>query len=336
MTGAQRTGSGTAPRAAPASTANSAVLGDREADLRRELVPIFPFAAHTFARTYGHGVANVHFVDEGPRTDEAVLFLHGNPTWSFAWRACIAALRGTHRCVAPDMVGCGLSDKPQDFDYTLSEHVATVERLREHLGLTRIHLVLHDWGGAIGMGFARRHPERIASITALNTAAFLGGRLPRRIALCRLPVVGEFAMRRFGAFERAAIAMAVVRAPRLYGLVARGYTGPYHDHASRIAVARFVQDIPLAPGDRAYGELAATEAALTQFASTPMQLIWGERDFCFTPRFRAQWQRHFPAARVHAIPDAGHYVFEDASAEVVDVLTRFLADVSRGGASARG
>jgi haloalkane dehalogenase len=320
----------TAQHAAAASAANAAVLGAHEADLRRELVPLYPFAAHTFARTYGHGVTNVHFLDEGPRTDEAVLFLHGNPTWSFAWRGCVAALRGSRRCVAPDMVGCGLSDKPQDFDYTLSEHVATVERLCEHLGLARIHLVLHDWGGAIGMGFARRHPERIASITAMNTAAFLGGRLPRRIALCRLPVVGEFAMRRFGAFERAAIAMAVARAPRLYGLVARGYMGPYHDHASRIAVARFVQDIPLAPGDRAYAELAATEAALGQFAHLPVQLIWGERDFCFTPRFRAVWQRHFPAARVHAIPDAGHYVFEDAGAEVEGVLTRFLEDVARG------
>jgi haloalkane dehalogenase len=307
---------------------SAARLSPREARLREELAPLFPFAPHTIARRYAGGVAHVHHVDEGPREDEAVLCLHGNPTWSFAWRAVVTNLARTRRVVAPDMVGCGLSDKPQDFPYRLVEHVATVEQLVRELGLARVHLVLHDWGGAIGMGFARRHPERVASITALNTAAFPGGRIPRRIALCRTPLLGELVMRGLGAFERAALVMAVAGAPRLEGLVARGYVGPYADWRSRIAVARFVQDIPLAPSHPSYAELAATGEAVARFADRPVQLIWGERDFCFTPRFREEWQRRLPRARVLALPSAGHYVFEDAPDAVVGTLRGFLDEVA--------
>ena len=101
--------------------------------------------------------------------------LHGNPSWSFLYRNLIDALRGSHRVIVPDHIGCGLSEKPDDsrYAYTLESRVDDLEALLDHLGLDRdLTLVLHDWGGMIGMAYAARHPERIARLVVTNTAAF--------------------------------------------------------------------------------------------------------------------------------------------------------------------
>ncbi len=264
-----------------------------------------------------------HFLDEGPRDGEALLFLHGNPTWSFLWRRLIGALRDRRRCVAPDHVGCGLSDKPADWEYVLENHVAGVERLVERLGLERITLVMHDWGGVIGMGFARRHPELVARLVILNTAAFHDGVIPRRILLCRVPGLGAFAVRGLNTFVRLATTMAVAKP--MPPEVKRGFLLPYDGWTNRVAVHRFVQDIPLAPAHRSYAELTAIDESLDEFRDRPAILLWGERDWCFTPRFREVWQRRLPDAEVHRFEDASHYVSEDAADEVLAALDGFLA-----------
>ena len=128
------------------------------------------------------------YVDEGPRANEAVLMLHGNPTWSFFYRDLIRDLSPSIRCIAPDHIGMGLSDKPESYDYTLARRIADIEALVLSLGLKRVHLVVHDWGGAIGFGFASRRPEWIGRIVILNTAAFVSDKIPWRISLCRLPI----------------------------------------------------------------------------------------------------------------------------------------------------
>ena len=117
--------------------------------------------------------------------------VHGNPTWSFLYRNVIDSLRGSHRVIVPDHIGCGLSDKPDDsrYSYTLESRVDDLESLLEHLGLDReLTLILHDWGGMIGMTYAARHPERIARLVVTNTAAFhlpVSKRLPRVLSFCR-------------------------------------------------------------------------------------------------------------------------------------------------------
>jgi len=299
-------------------------LDPERAALRAELESIYPFAPNVLRVQHaGANGARVHFVDEGPRADEAVVFCHGNPTWSFAWREAIRALAPDRRCVAVDMLGMGLSDTPAFFEYRLVNHVATLEAVLERLELERVHLVVHDWGGAIGMGWARRHPERVASITALNTAAFPGGRMPRRIALCRAPLLGPFAMRYLGAFEKPAVRMATSKVA-LEPLVRRGYLGPYRGAARRRAIAGFVLDIPMSPSHPTHAELAATGEAVRGFADRPTQLVWGERDFCFTPRFREQWLERLPDAEVTTFDEAGHYLFEDEREGFVATLARFL------------
>ena len=140
-------------------------------------------------RDFDRGGLKLHYIDEG--SGEPVVMLHGNPTWSFYYRHLIDSLRGSYRVIVPDHIGCGLSDKPDDsrYTYTLASRVDDLERLLDHLGLDRdLTLIMHDWGGMIGMAYAARHPERIARLVVSNTAAFhkpASKPLPRALAICR-------------------------------------------------------------------------------------------------------------------------------------------------------
>ena len=231
------------------------------------IAKLYPFTSRFFAHPVGDGRVLQHYVDEGPSDGETVLFLHGNPTWSFSWRRAIERLRDRYRCVAPDHIGCGLSDKPTAYPYRLRQHIENLERLVLDLDLRDLTLVVHDWGGPIGLGLARRHPERIARLAILNTAAFPSYRMPLRIAACRLPVFGKLAVRGLNAFARAATWMAVERP--LAPDVKRGYLLPYDSWENRVATLAFVRDIPKVPGDPSHGELGAIAASLASFRDRP-------------------------------------------------------------------
>jgi len=251
--------------------------------------------------------------------------LHGNPTWSFYYRTLITAFRTTHRVIVPDHMGCGLSDKPQDYPYTLEQHIANLEALLDSLGLERITLVLHDWGGAIGMGYALRHPKRVKRFVLFNTAAFPSSRIPFRIALCKLPIIGSLAVRGLNAFAGLAPSLACAKQERMTPTVKAGYLAPYDSYAHRVAVLRFVQDIPLSPAHPTYALLEQIGNGLATFQDHPMLIIWGEQDWCFTTEFLAEWQQRFPQADVHLIPDAGHYVVEDAYEQIIPWIREFFA-----------
>ena len=264
------------------------------------------------------------YVDEGPRSEEAVLLLHGNPTWSFYYRELIGALIQTgFRCVAPDHIGMGLSDKPQDYPYCLGAHTENLAGLVAHLGLRRVHLVVHDWGGAIGFGWAVQHPEKVGRIVILNTAAFPSAQIPLRIRLCRAPLVGEWLVRGLNGFAWAATRMAVHRRP-MAAEVKRGYLFPYDSWANRIGVARFVADIPMRIGHPSMAVLAETARGLDRFKEHPAMIVWGGADFCFNDWFFNRWREIFPQASIHYLPDAGHYVLEDAGEEIIPQITAFL------------
>jgi haloalkane dehalogenase len=264
----------------------------------------------------------LHYLDEGPREAPALLLLHGNPTWSFLWRDVVRSLRDRFRVVTPDHLGCGFSDKPQDWPYRLAGHVANVERLVDAVGLRRFSLGVHDWGGAIGMGLATRQPERVERLVVMNTAAFRSSRIPLRIALCRLPLLGPLGVRGLNGFARAATFMTTVRPLRPD--VKAGFLAPYGSWRDRIAVQRFVEDIPMRASHPSWDTLAQIEAGLVRLQDKPMLLVWGEKDWCFTPAFREEWQRRFPAAQALRIEDAGHYVLEDAAELAIPRVAAFL------------
>jgi haloalkane dehalogenase len=263
------------------------------------------------------------FVDKGPRSESAVLMLHGNPTWSFYYRNLIRELSGTRRCVAPDHIGMGLSEKPEDYNYTLATRIADIERLVVELGLKQIDLVVHDWGGAIGFGFAARHPQLIRRLVVLNTAAFTMNRIPARIALCKAAGIGPWIVRGLNGFAGPATVMAMNRR-RLSTEEKNGYLYPYRSWADRVAVSAFVQDIPMNASHRTWETLKSAEAGLRQFRDRAALIVWGGRDFCFNDAFLARWQEELPSARVQRIADGGHYILEDVREEVVPEIGRFL------------
>lgn len=278
----------------------------------------YPFASH-FLDLEG---LRYHYVDEGE--GEPLLMVHGNPTWSFAWRNLIKDLSRDYRVLAIDHIGCGFSEKPQTYAYTLEQHIENLRRFVETLDLSGITLFGHDWGGAIGLGTAERLPNRFSRFVLFNTAAFRSKRIPLRIALCRIPLLGPPAVRGLNLFCRAAFLMAVEKRGRMTPAVKAGYLAPYNNWPNRIAVLRFIQDIPLAESHPSYPTLVGLEEGLEQFQNSPMLLVWGARDWCFTVEFLKEFQRRFPQAETFEIPDAGHYVFEDAHEQIVPQVREFL------------
>ena len=270
----------------------------------------------------------MHYLDEGPRDAPPVLMLHGNPTWSFYYRNLVRALRGKYRCIVPDHLGCGLSDKPGDdrYDYRLKSRVNDLDALLQHLGLKApITFVVHDWGGMIGFAWAVDQPDRVAKMVVLNTAAFpmpASKKMPPALSLVRDSALGAFLVRRFNAFS--GIAARVAFKKPVSREVRQAYKLPYDTPANRIATLRFVQDIPLAPADPGYDILIKTAERLHLLQDKPCLIAWGERDFVFDAPFLDQWIRHFPRARVHRLSDCGHYVLEDGGPALIKTISEFI------------
>ena len=293
-------------------------MSSRADGLPEPIRALYPFVGRVVQQPGGMQ----HVLDEGDGVP--VVMVHGNPTWSFHFRQVVVALRAHHRCVVPDHLGCGLSDKPQDgFGYQLVDHIDNLERLLDRLGVRSCHLLLHDWGGAIGMGYAVRHPDRIRSIALLNTAAFCAPWIPLRIAACRVPVLGEWLVRGLNGFAGPAAWMTTVRP--LASTVRRGYLHPYGNWRDRIAVHRFVRDIPLHEGHPSWDTLKAIEEGLSRFSHTPVEIFWGMNDWCFHEKFLREWERRWPHAGVHRLPDVGHYALEDAGSVITARLQSFYA-----------
>lgn len=278
----------------------------------------YPFRSH-FVTVDG---VRMHYVDEG--VGEILLCVHGNPTWSFAWRNFIKQLSSKYRVIAVDHVGCGFSEKPQEYPYCLRRHIDNLKGLIAQLGLNNITLIAHDWGGAIGMGAAGELPDQFSRFVLCNTAAFRSRRIPLRIAVCRWPAFGVLGVRGLNLFARAALTMAVANKSVMTPAVRAGYLAPYDSWANRVAVYRFVQDIPMSPNHPTYETLVGVEQSLSQFTQRPMLLAWGEQDWCFTTTFRDEFHRRFPQAEVYSLPDAGHYLFEDAPDRIIKRLAEFL------------
>ena len=287
---------------------------------------LYPFDSHYHELSSGHCM---HFVDEGPAAAQPVVMVHGNPTWSFYYRSVIRGLSDRHRCLAPDHIGMGLSDRPDDadYDYTLKSRVDDLGEWLDAVEPDRpVDLVVHDWGGAIGLSWAAANPERVRRIFILNTWAFTipdDADLPRSLAFART-AVGAFLIKGFNAFSGLAVRMATER--RLEPAVAKGLVAPYRGGPKkRLATLRFVQDIPLKESDPAWKVLAETERNLDRLAEKPIAFGWGAKDFVFNDRVLDKWREFFPDAPVDYIEDAGHYVLEDAPDRLVPRIREFFA-----------
>ncbi|OHB79221.1 MAG: hypothetical protein A2W31_07855 [Planctomycetes bacterium RBG_16_64_10] len=286
---------------------------------------LYPFDPHYL--TTGQG--RMHYLDECPSgsddSGEVLLMVHGNPTWSFHWRELIKAWRGRLRVVAPDHLGCGLSDRPLGPPVRLADHIDNLRQLIEALDLRRVTLVAHDWGGAIGLGAALAAANRFARFVLLNTGAFPPRHIPARIRLARTPLFGRLAVQGLNLFLRAAFRMALVDRRVLTREVRAGYLAPYNSWRQRQGIYHFVKDIPRSPRQPTYATLAGIEARLPQLARQPVLLVWGMQDWCFTPACLERLLELLPQAAVHRIEQAGHWVVEDARHAVIARVEQFLA-----------
>ena len=287
--------------------------------------PDYPFTPRRLEVRPGIGLS---YLDEGPRDGEAVVMLHGNPSWSYYWRHLMAGLSDRYRCIVPDHVGMGLSDKPGDaaYRYTLQSRVDDLKSLLDSLAITApVTLAVHDWGGMIGIGWALSHMPQVRRLVILNTAAFPlppAKAMPWQLALGRDSRLGALLIRGFNAFSAIASHVGVERTmPRD---VRRAYVAPYDSWAHRIATLRFVQDIPLREGDAAWSLVADAGRRLHEFADRPVFIGWGLRDFVFDRHCLDAFTAALPRADLHAFDDAGHYVLEDKHEVLVPEIRAFL------------
>lgn len=368
---------GSSPKSKPVST--NLELSSRKIpyiELPHEVRKLYPFKSNYFKLSSGY---SMHYIDtkeegayvsaeEGPPSErekqdksgkqdqETILLLHGNPTWSFYYRELIKKLAPYYRVIAPDHIGMGLSDKPEDYPYTLYERIQDIKSLIAHLRLKNFSLVMHDWGGAIGMGVAITMPERIKCLVMLNSAAFCSVDIPKRIFIGKIPFLGNLLIRGLNAFSLAATLMATTKG--LSSEVRAGYLFPYNSYRERVAVYKFVKDIPLQASHPSYSKLKEIEEKLKIFTSHPKLILWGEKDFCFHLGFLKRWKEIWGVAAnresnldtVHAdyesvdleknnlinnkirpseietYPAAGHYLLEDASPQVEARILKFLRE----------
>lgn len=271
----------------------------------------------------------MHYVDEGPADGRPLVMVHGNPAWSYLYRNFIGPVAAAgYRAIAFDHLGFGRSEKPGDAAlYDLERHIGRAESLLESLQLEDATLLVQDWGGPVGFGWATRHPERIRSLMVLNTFAHriaMGDKLP--LPMLRLPLLGEVLIKSFDTPKAFALfRFGVVKRARLGPRERAAYLAPHRSWASRTAILEFSRQIPRGVHDRAAATLAAIEGGLPGLAGKPVSICWGMQDSVLGPELIDElWLPSFPDAEVTRITDAGHFVQEDAHEVIVPELLRLL------------
>jgi haloalkane dehalogenase len=273
----------------------------------------------------------LHYLDEGQ--GPPVLMVHGNPAWSFMYRALIKNLSSGYRCLVPDHIGMGLSSRPKNrqYGFRFSNRLNDLGALMDSLELTEpVHVIVHDWGGPIGLGWAGFHAAQVASVTIMNTGLRLPPNytLPGKLRLFRSAgLAGQYLAGRLNLFIRGLLRFGSVRP--LTPAAAGGWTAPYRLSLHRRAIGRFIRDIPLKPSDPSFGTLQNVDRAFDSLKEVPVFLVWGMQDFVFTEAFLADFKARRPDAPVLALPRAGHLLLEDEPDLIAGSIRRFLGRTLR-------
>lgn len=293
-------------------------------------IPDYAYTAR-YADVCGY---SLHYVDVGQ--GEPILFLHGNPTWSYLYRHMIKGLADKYRCIALDHLGFGFSDKPKDADYSMRAHAMRLEAFVQALGLKDITLVVQDWGGVIGLSWAARNKSLIKRLVVMNTAGFVPESplelaklkpLPWGFPLLwslRTPVLGELFVQGLAGFVKVLVPVGIHHRERLTREVMRGYMEPYPTWSSRRAHLESVRQVPMRPSDAAWQLLRETGAELDGW-TVPTQIIWGMKDPVFVPWFLDQFEKRLPNhAPTVRIEDASHFLQDDRPDLIVPVIRSFM------------
>jgi haloalkane dehalogenase len=272
----------------------------------------YPFAPHSFKTPQG----KIHYVDEGQGSP--IVMVHGTPTWSYLYRHMIKGLSSQYRCIALDHLGFGLSDKPNP-PLRPIEHAANLEKLIESLGLKDITLVVHDFGGPIGLSYAIEHPENVKRLVLFNTWMW--------------PVKGdphfERALRWFGGglgrylYEKWSFAinfmMKRVSGSQISDAAYRHYRGPFPAPADRTVTWLFARE--LIDSSDWYASLMKQRDKL---ANKPALVLWGLKDQAFPMKILQNWSLLLSNVEIISYGDAGHFVQEDKGASLCPVIEKFM------------
>lgn len=292
------------------STSNAALARPLPEWVAKELYPFAPRALETPEGT-------MRYLDEGAREGATVLIVHGTPSWSFEWRAVVRALARSHRVVVPDHLGFGLSDKPDAPDILRpADHARRLVALADALDLRDVVLVVHDFGGPIGLPLALDRPERVRAIVAINTWMWAHGGDARIRWMSRLvgSPIGRLLYRGMNASPRWIVPSAFGDRRALTAEAHRQYLAPFATWSDR--AAPWTLGVELAGSDPYYASLWDRRAAL---ARLPLHVAWGMRDPAFGPTYLARWREAFPEATVHEL-DVGHFPAEECPARVAEIV----------------
>lgn len=257
-----------------------------------------------------------------------IVFLHGNPTWAYMYRHLIDGLSDAYRCIAPDYLGFGRSEAPASFSYRPPHHAAHVEALLQHLDVRDATLVMHDWGGPIGLSYALRHPGRVRRLVLLNTwlwphdgDAWIG-----TFSRVMGGPIGRFLIHRYNAFARWIIPLAMGKRSRLSAEAHDAYTrrrqSGVRRHASWVFPRALRTETPW---------LRAFWSDRHRLAPAEVLIAWGKRDLAFgSEGYLRRWMQLFPDATVHRFPSVGHYVAEEMGPTLTPYVRSFLDDSGPG------
>ncbi|MFZ5478900.1 MAG: alpha/beta fold hydrolase [Myxococcota bacterium] len=272
---------------------------------------LYPFEAHWLDVDGGR----MHYVDEGE--GPVVVLVHGTPSWSFEWRALVRDLARDHRVIAPDHVGFGLSEKPEDWAYTPAAHAANLGRLLDHLAVGDVTLVVHDLGGPIGLGWALDHPDRVARVVVMNTSMWRFEADAERFSRVVAGPIGKYLylQRNFSPRRIVPMAMAVKPSPDVH----RHYYEAFPTPETRMGPWRI--GCELAGSAAWFDGLWARRAAL---ADKPALIVWGMADPAFKPHLLSRWQELWPSAPVVKLDGVGHFPQEEAPDRVSSEIGAWL------------
>ena len=290
----------------------------------------WPYAPRWFDSPDGR----MHYVDEGPRGGKPVVMVHGNPTWGYLYRNFIPPLvEAGYRCIVPDHLGFGRSDKPDQPElYQVPRHAQRLEALLESLDLHDATLVSQDWGGPTGFYWATRHPERIGALCVLNTLTHRPPgkvKLPIPLHLFRTRGIGEAMVKGAHMFVRGFLFKAgIMHKDRITPEMRAAYLAPHPSYSSRTSILVFPREIPAGSTGRIADFMGEVEAGLRSLKGKPTMIAWAMKDIAFLPEYLDQlWLHDFPNADVLRLPDAGHYLQQDAYERIVPRLVAHLGSV---------
>jgi haloalkane dehalogenase len=279
----------------------------------------YPFKSHYFALDN----AQMHYLDEGK--GEPIVFIHGTPTWSFLYRKLIKNLSQTHRCIAPDHLGFGLSDKPQDYPYLAQQHALNFEKLLNSLNINEFTLVIHDFGGVIGLHYALKYPEKIKKIIIFNTFAWSVEDKPafefhKFKKILKNPLL-PFLYKYFNFSAKFILAQGFGKRENLTKAIHQQYIKPFGKPAERAGTLGFVKSI--LNEQQWFAQLWEQRAKITQ---KPILLLWGMKDKFLDKRYLQMFKENFPQHQVQELAEVGHFVPEEAGEALLPIIQAFMTE----------